>query len=196
MSSSNIPASPESEQNKEDEEETIIEDLVEDRESLKWLTVFFGDVCPSVVFKMHSCKAAQCAYSTHEMPEAEYFRKRLLANTKTECELVYKFVCKFPLILRQRYLPMLADVWAQRKKTKSLMEMVKDLQGLVQGSNINGMDMIVKALVKSGSTKDDAIQLIIDNHIASEKTREEIIEIIGTSGASVMKFLDYLNKNE
>lgn len=187
-------------QSKQEKQETIAP-LVEfdskgkvvlDKYSRTLMTIFFNDMCPEAIFKPRGCHDRKCQHRTHDMPGPDQLQPFLQKCNLREAGTVYKLITtKFPQNYRDQYLEMFIGFYIKKKLLKPLKNLICDYQ---KSSPILSFMPIVEGMKKSGWSCADAIQFIIDNHEKSDQTQAAILEIIGLSGAEVIKFADYLEQ--
>lgn len=192
ISSSNMRTSTES-SSSSDVEHTpngIVSPLTRDQEHM--LLAFFNDLCHSLV----ASKPSQCMFGdrcrmNHELPDEHYVERQLLKNFLKEAESSYKFFLLFPSALRHRFFPAFVRYFVARNSKKMLAKLVKDCQKIPP---YNDFELIIKTMVSQSWTRCDALKFVIKNHKDSPDSRQTLVQLIGSTGKDVSKFIDYLQQ--
>lgn len=166
--------------------------VVLDKLSRTLLAIFFNDMCPEAIFKPRGCHDRKCSHRTHDMPYVDHLEPLLQKSNFREAGNLYKLVAsKFPQKYRDQFLEMFIDFFIKKKSLKPLKNLINDYQN---SSPTFSFIPLVEGMKKSGWSSADAIQFIIDNHEKSDQAQNALLEVIGSLGAEVVKFADYLNQ--
>lgn len=153
----------------------------------------FDGLCLLLVLKQHGCDKMECLDS-HVIPNIAQLEQTLSRLGAVDLHDFYKLVIfKFTSKQRDNFLPVFSKIFVAQQNMNALKQMVADCQDT---SPFTGFGFIVDSLLRKSWSCYDAVKFIIDNQVekkATERTRREIIKLIGSTGKEVVKFLAYLN---